>query len=110
MRFQIASDLHLEMLVRFPGYRVIEPAPEAHALILAGDIHSHTHAIRSFSNWPVPVFYVHGNHEPTTLTTMVSGRSWNAYRATPTSSFWSAPSLSWEEFESSGRACGLTTR
>jgi len=63
MRFQIASDLHLEMLFRFPGYRIIEPAPDTHALILAGDIHSHTHAIRTFSNWPVPVFYVHGNHE-----------------------------------------------
>ncbi|MBB5428277.1 putative phosphodiesterase [Paraburkholderia sp. JPY158] len=63
MRFQIASDLHLEMLYRFPGCRVIEPAPDADALILAGDIHSHTHGIRMFSDWPVPVFYVHGNHE-----------------------------------------------
>jgi predicted phosphodiesterase len=63
MRFQITSDLHLEMLGRFPGYRVIEPAPDADALILAGDIHSHTHAIKKFSDWPVPVYYVHGNHE-----------------------------------------------
>ena len=63
MRFQIASDLHLEMLRRFPGYRVIEPAPDADALILAGDIHSHTHGLNTFSNWPVPVYYVHGNHE-----------------------------------------------
>jgi predicted phosphodiesterase len=63
MRFQIASDLHLEMLYRFPDYRVIEPAPGADALILAGDIHSHTHAVRTFANWPVKVFYVHGNHE-----------------------------------------------
>ncbi|MDR6202145.1 metallophosphoesterase [Paraburkholderia graminis] len=63
MRFQIASDLHLEMLYRFPGYRVIEPVPGADALILAGDIHSHTHAVRMFANWPVKVFYIHGNHE-----------------------------------------------
>jgi len=63
MRFQIASDLHLEMLYRLTGYRVIEPAPDADALILAGDIHSHTHAIETFSDWPVPVYYVHGNHE-----------------------------------------------
>jgi predicted phosphodiesterase len=64
MRFQIASDLHLEMLTRFPAYRVIEPAPEADALLLAGDIHEHTHAIEAFADWPVPVLYVHGNHEP----------------------------------------------
>ncbi|WP_244438962.1 metallophosphoesterase [Paraburkholderia dilworthii] len=63
MRFQIASDLHLEMLYRFVGYRVIEPVPNADALILAGDIHSHTHAIKAFADWPVPVYYVHGNHE-----------------------------------------------
>ncbi|MBC8739747.1 hypothetical protein F6X40_23830 [Paraburkholderia sp. UCT31] len=64
MKFQVASDLHLEFLQRhFPGYRVIEPNPEADALILAGDIHSHTHALDAFAGWPVPVFYVHGNHE-----------------------------------------------
>jgi predicted phosphodiesterase len=63
MRFQIASDLHLEMLYRFADYRVIEAAPDADALILAGDIHSHTHAIKAFADWPVPVYYVHGNHE-----------------------------------------------
>ncbi|MFL9944048.1 metallophosphoesterase [Paraburkholderia graminis] len=63
MRFQIASDLHLEMLYRFADYRVIEPVPNADALILAGDIHSHTHAIKAFSGWPMPIYYVHGNHE-----------------------------------------------
>lgn len=31
MRFQVVSDLHLEMLNRFVGYRVIEPAPAADA-------------------------------------------------------------------------------
>ncbi|SEK07240.1 metallophosphoesterase [Paraburkholderia diazotrophica] len=65
MRFQVASDLHLEMLSRrFPGYRIIEPAADADALILAGDIHSHTRALDAFSCWPVPVVCVHGNHEP----------------------------------------------
>jgi predicted phosphodiesterase len=64
VRFQVVSDLHLEMLNRFVGYRVIEPAPEADALILAGDIHSHTRAFATFADWPVPVYYVHGNHEP----------------------------------------------
>jgi predicted phosphodiesterase len=64
MKFQIASDLHLETLRRFPGYRVIEPAPEAEWLILAGDIAAHTHAIALFDTWPVPVIYIHGNHEP----------------------------------------------
>jgi predicted phosphodiesterase len=63
VRFQVASDLHLEMLYRFAGYRVIEPAPEADALILAGDVHSNTHAIGLFADWPVSVYYVHGNHE-----------------------------------------------
>jgi hypothetical protein len=29
LRFQIASDLHLEMPYRLAGYRVIEPVPEA---------------------------------------------------------------------------------
>jgi predicted phosphodiesterase len=63
MKFQIASDLHLDMLDNFPGYRVIEPAGEADALILAGDIHQHVQGIHAFADWPVPVFYVHGNHE-----------------------------------------------
>ncbi|HTJ93094.1 MAG TPA: metallophosphoesterase [Pararobbsia sp.] len=63
MKFQVASDLHLEQFAAFPGFRVIEPAPGADALILAGDVHSHAEAIRAFDNWPVPVIYVHGNHE-----------------------------------------------
>ncbi|ASV96819.1 metallophosphoesterase family protein [Paraburkholderia aromaticivorans] len=63
MRFQVASDLHLELLSPFPGYRIVEPAVDADALILAGDIHSHTHGLRAFADWPVPVLYVHGNHE-----------------------------------------------
>lgn len=64
MNLQIASDLHLEMLQNaFPGERVISPAPEADLLVLAGDIAGGTSALRLFSDWPVPVLYVPGNHE-----------------------------------------------
>jgi predicted phosphodiesterase len=63
MRIQIASDLHLEHIgQRFPGYRVIEPA-DADLLILAGDIHNSTYGLEAFKDWPVPVIYIHGNHE-----------------------------------------------
>lgn len=63
MKIQIASDLHLEFLEEpFPDYRVIEPAG-ADVLIIAGDIHRGTQAIDAFADWPVPVVYVHGNHE-----------------------------------------------
>lgn len=64
LKLQIASDLHLEFLWRhWPGIRLIEPAEGAQALILAGDIASGTSAIQAFADWPVPVFYVPGNHE-----------------------------------------------
>lgn len=63
MKIQIASDLHLTLLEeRFPDYRVVEPA-EADVLVLAGDIHRGAGAIETFADWPVPVVYVHGNHE-----------------------------------------------
>ena len=63
MKIQIASDLHLDLLdTRFPGYRAIEPA-DADVLVIAGDIHRNTAAIDTFADWPVPVVYVHGNHE-----------------------------------------------
>lgn len=64
MNIQIASDLHIEFLQRrFPGYRVIAPAPEADVLVIAGDIHCGTKAVETFADWPVPVVYIHGNHE-----------------------------------------------
>ncbi|HYD79131.1 MAG TPA: metallophosphoesterase [Paucimonas sp.] len=64
MKIQIASDLHLEFLeTRFPGYRIVEPAPGADVLVLAGDIHHASRAVGAFGDWPVPVVYVHGNHE-----------------------------------------------
>jgi Icc-related predicted phosphoesterase len=64
MNIQIASDLHLEFLEsRFPGYRIIEPVSGTGVLVLAGDIHQGARAIELFNDWPVPVVYVHGNHE-----------------------------------------------
>jgi predicted phosphodiesterase len=64
MRLQLASDLHLELIERrFPGERLIEPAPGADVLVLAGDIHRGTRAIELFGDWPVPVLYLAGNHE-----------------------------------------------
>jgi len=63
MKIQIASDLHLDLLAsRFSGYRVIEPT-DADVLVIAGDIHRGTCAMSAFADWPVPVVYVHGNHE-----------------------------------------------
>lgn len=63
MKIQIASDLHLErMMPRFPDFRGVTPG-DADLLIIAGDIHQGTAAIDAFAHWPVPVLYVHGNHE-----------------------------------------------
>lgn len=63
MKIQIASDLHLKLLEdRFPDYRIVEPT-DADVLVLAGDIHRGINAIDAFADWPVPVIYVHGNHE-----------------------------------------------
>jgi len=65
MRIQVASDLHLEFLTRrFPGERVIEPCPDADLLALVGDIANGVDGIRLFADWPMPVLYVIGNHEP----------------------------------------------
>lgn len=64
MRVQVASDLHLELLPEDLGAGLlVDPHPDAELLILAGDIHTGLEAIRYFSNWPVPVLYVPGNHE-----------------------------------------------
>jgi Icc-related predicted phosphoesterase len=63
MKIQIASDLHLEFIdQRFPGERLLTPA-DADVLVIAGDIHAGVRAIERFADWPVPVVYVHGNHE-----------------------------------------------
>ena len=64
MKIQLASDLHLETLA--PEYgpeNLIQAAPEAEMLVLAGDIHVGTRAIERLKRWPVPVLYVAGNHE-----------------------------------------------
>lgn len=75
MNIQLASDLHLEFLERrFPGERIIKPAPGADILVLAGDIHNGIKAVASFGNWPVPVVYVAGNHE-------FYGNAWEQTRA-----------------------------
>lgn len=64
MRIQIASDLHLDALQsRFPQRALLEAAAGADLLVLAGDIHLGAGAVDIFSNWPVPVVYVSGNHE-----------------------------------------------
>jgi len=64
MRIQLASDLHLEFLqIRCPSARLVEPAPDADLLVLAGDIHNGVKGIEAFADWPVPVVYLAGNHE-----------------------------------------------
>lgn len=64
MRIQLASDLHLEFLPRnAPPTRLVEPAPGADLLVLAGDIHNGVKGIEAFADWPVPVVYLAGNHE-----------------------------------------------
>jgi len=71
MKIQLLSDLHLENHPHFQA----RPAAGADLLVLAGDIGSYQSGSRleaadfgltSFSprhGWPVPVFYVPGNHE-----------------------------------------------
>lgn len=64
MKFQLASDLHLEHYRgRFLGSRALAPAPGAEALILAGDIGHEAEGLAEFTSWPIPVIAVGGNHE-----------------------------------------------
>ena len=64
MKLQFASDLHLDTLSRHhPRQLVVEPAPDADLLVLAGDISAGPQAIEGFADWPVPVLFVPGNHE-----------------------------------------------
>jgi DNA repair exonuclease SbcCD nuclease subunit len=63
MKIQIASDLHLEFTRhQFPDYLPLLRT-DANVLVLAGDIDLSTQAIDRFANYPIPVVYVHGNHE-----------------------------------------------
>jgi predicted phosphodiesterase len=75
MKLQLFSDLHLESQPDFAP----RPAPEADFLVLAGDIGSYQNGsklqdadfgLARFSplhGWPVPVYFVPGNHEYDTL-------------------------------------------
>lgn len=75
MNIQLLSDLHLEAHPNF----LPTPAPDADVLVLAGDIGSYQpgsalkdsdFGLARFSpllGWPVPVFFVPGNHEYDTL-------------------------------------------
>lgn len=62
MRLQVVSDLHLEFY-KEPSYIDVVPAPDADALVIAGDIGHGTSVIDRFKQWPVPVIYIHGDHE-----------------------------------------------
>ena len=68
MKIQIASDLHLEFLQHdWTDERLIEPAPGADVLVLAGDIANGVDPLRLFADWSerskVPIIFVAGNHE-----------------------------------------------
>ena len=63
MKIQLASDLHLEFLARWPTERLVRPASGADLLVLAGDIGNGGAALKHFADWPVPVVYLAGNHE-----------------------------------------------
>jgi calcineurin-like phosphoesterase family protein len=58
MRLQLLSDLHYESESFDPV-----PAPDADALVLAGDIAADWSGFERFARWPVPVLLVAGNHE-----------------------------------------------
>jgi len=64
VRIQIASDLHHEFVRDGAlGCEALALARNADLLILAGDIHARTQTIALYGKYPVPVLYVHGNHE-----------------------------------------------
>lgn len=62
MKIQVLSDLHLEFGVPFEA-----PHNDADVIVLAGDIHSHTHGLTWAASQPAfagkVVLYVPGNHE-----------------------------------------------
>jgi calcineurin-like phosphoesterase family protein len=58
MRLHLLSDLHYESEAFDPV-----PAPQADALVLAGDIAADWRGFERFAGWPVPVLLVAGNHE-----------------------------------------------
>jgi predicted phosphodiesterase len=62
MKLQVVSDLHLEFY-KDHTFIDVKPAVDADVLVLAGDIGLSATAVERFKDWPVPVVYVHGNHE-----------------------------------------------
>lgn len=63
MLLQIASDLHLERQKTASKVDAFLDRAESDVLVLAGDIHRLDRVAGFFVDWPVPVVYVHGNHE-----------------------------------------------
>lgn len=68
MRLQIVSDTHFEFDASFEGLYGqpmprVDISPQADALILAGDIGRFDQVLEFFTDPPIPVFYVPGNHD-----------------------------------------------
>lgn len=63
MLLQIASDLHLERLKGQITVDAVLDIAKSDVLVLAGDIHRLDRVASYFADWPVPVIYVHGNHD-----------------------------------------------
>lgn len=74
MKIQLASDLHLNRLMRtHPKERLVRSNVKADVLVLAGDIHAGDMAVDAFANWNKPIVMVAGNHEG-------YGRDWDETR------------------------------
>ncbi|WP_321931903.1 metallophosphoesterase [Paraburkholderia guartelaensis] len=63
MLLQVASDLHLERLENPRTPDALLDRVKCDVLVLAGDIDRLERVAGLFSDWPVPIVYVHGNHE-----------------------------------------------
>lgn len=64
MRIQVASDLHCHFDCLAERRDIVPAIHEADVLVLAGNVHCGSSAIRLYGEAPVPVIYVHGDHEP----------------------------------------------
>jgi predicted phosphodiesterase len=75
MRIELASDLHQEFHPRrWPQEPLIEPAPGADVLVLAGDVARELNGLWTFVGWAVPILYVAGNYESRTSVSEYSAR------------------------------------
>ena len=65
MKLALFSDLHIEHIERLGKTPARLPAPQAEAIILAGDIHRAARGLRwARAEWPdQPILFVAGNHE-----------------------------------------------